>query len=142
MRNYEKPVVLLNEELAEGVYAGSGDCYTYTGYVAQKPAEGMDYYVIHVDGRHEATDGHHSTGRELQIVFNQPVTYCDSMAATISGDGTSVLTIQFGVANGSYHHNASDNAGLSDFKVKSEPGLSVISVDSLSCNHECSQHTW
>jgi len=28
MKNYEKPVVMVNEGLAEGVYAASGDCWT------------------------------------------------------------------------------------------------------------------
>ena len=140
MKNYEKPVVLANEELAEGVYAGSGDCYTYTGSISQVPDLGRDYYVVHIDGRHEASDKHHSTGRSLQIVFNQPVTYMSSMGEKVEGSGTSVLTLTFGVGNGSYHHNASDNAGLSDLKLYSEPGLELISVTSTYCNHTCGQH--
>ena len=36
MKNYERPVVLLNEELAEGVYAGSGDCYTFNSRAKNK----------------------------------------------------------------------------------------------------------
>ena len=51
-----------------------------------------------------------------------------SMGEKVEGSGTSVLTLTFGVGNGSYHHNASDNAGLSDLKIYSEPGLELISV--------------
>ena len=46
MNTYKKPVVLLNEELSEGVYAASGDCYTCSGKVVQKPATGMLNYVV------------------------------------------------------------------------------------------------
>ena len=140
MRNYEKPVVLANEELAEGVYAGSGDCYTYSASIVQTPGIGRDYYVVHVDGRHEASDNHHSTGRSLQIVFNQPVEYLSSMGEKVEGSGTSTLILTFGVGNGSYHHNGSDNAGLGDLKIKSADGLQLISISSVSCNHTCGQH--
>ena len=41
MKDYVKPVVLVNEELAEGVYAASGsDCYTVTTNIHQRPETG------------------------------------------------------------------------------------------------------
>ena len=51
MKNYEKPVVMINEELAEGVYAASGvtyydDCYTVTiKEIKQELQDGRMSYV-------------------------------------------------------------------------------------------------
>lgn len=138
MKNYQKPVVLMNEELAEGVYAASGDCYTFTSRITQRPETGNPVYVIQIDGSHNATDGHHSSERTVRIVFNQAITYVSSNAASISGDGTTTLDLSFvdGV-NGSYHNNANDNIGLGQLKVKSNDGLEIINTYSVSCNHDC-----
>ena len=40
MKKYEKPVVMINEELAEGVYAASGaTCYLVNSFGCQNPYE-------------------------------------------------------------------------------------------------------
>ncbi|MCM1568684.1 MAG: hypothetical protein NC081_04470 [Roseburia sp.] len=141
MKNYIKPMVLENDELAEGVYMASGDCYTFTANIVQSPATGMDYYTIQIDGTHNAQDGHHSSSRTVVIVFNQNVTYLSSNAAGVSGDGTAALTLTFtdGI-NGSYHNNAQfDNIGLGQLTVKSESGLAITNVYSTYCNQTCGQ---
>ncbi len=140
MKNYVKPMVLATEELAEGVYAASGDCYSYTAYITQTPEEGRPNYCIQVDGRHEAADGHHSSERQVKLVFNQPVNYLSSNAYAVSGSGTSTLVFTFEKGNGSYHHNASDNAGLGQLYVESEPGLAIVGIYSTYCNRDCGQH--
>lgn len=138
MKNYEKPVVIANNELAEGVYAASGDCYTFTSRITQSPETGNPNYVIQIDGKHEADDGHHSSERTVRLVFNQPVQYVESNAASVSGDGTSSLDLTFvdGV-NGSYHNNGVDNIGLGQLKVKSGDGLAILDTYAVSCNHTC-----
>ena len=63
MRDYMKPVVIVNSEVSEGVYAASGsadECYTVNAYIHQRPQLGRGDYRIQVNGRHEAADGHHS----------------------------------------------------------------------------------
>lgn len=134
MRKYVKPIAVVNSNLAEGVYAASGDCYTVRAYITQTPAVGRQYYVVHVDGSHAATDGHHSTQQMLTLTFNKPVTYDSSNGTLTGGDGTSSINISY-----SYHNNASDNIGLGDVNVRAEAGLAVTGAV-LSCNHKCTQH--
>ncbi|MCM1542357.1 MAG: hypothetical protein NC121_14000 [Blautia sp.] len=136
---YEKPVVLVNEELAEGVYAASGageDCYSVTAYIHQSPEEGRGDFRIQVDGVHAADDGHHSGKQTLVLYFNQAVTYQWSNGSLAGGDGTSSISIDY-----SYHNNGTDNIGLGDVIVQSEAGLSISGAQ-LICNHDCGQHTW
>lgn len=134
MRKYVKPIAVVNSNLTEGVYAASGDCYTVSAYITQTPAVGRQYYVVHVDGSHAATDGHHSTQQMLTLTFNKPVTYDSSNGTLTGGDGTSSINISY-----SYHNNASDNIGLGDVNVRAEAGLAVTGAV-LSCNHKCTQH--
>ncbi len=113
--------------------------YTFTARITQTPEGGRDTYVIQIDGRHDAT--HHSTERNVVLVFNQPVTYVKSNARTYGGDGTSTLTLTYtdGV-NGAYHNNERDNIGLGQMEVKSNPGLAILNAYSNYCNEECIQH--
>ena len=46
MRKYVKPIAVVNSNLAEGVYAASGDCYTVSANITQTPAEGRQYYLM------------------------------------------------------------------------------------------------
>lgn len=64
MKNYEKPMVLVNEELAEGVYAASG-CFTGGGKVAQQL---NGYYIYEISMRHDA-DHHSENSCEVTVTF-------------------------------------------------------------------------
>lgn len=140
MKNYVKPVVLSNDELAEGVYAASGvgsECYYPTAYIHMTPEAGRDNYCIQANTVHNAVDGHHSTEQVLTIYFNQPVTFewCSSSNAVYtSGNGTAALVLTY-----NYHANANENFGLGDIYVKSEDGLTVTGAK-LTCNYSCEQH--
>lgn len=140
MKNYEKPIVMLNEDIAEGVYAGSGDCYTFRIKKVQTPEQGRNNYKFQIDGTHNAIDGHHSTLRIVVVEFNQPVNYVSSLAADVSGNGTSVLTLTYDKGNGSYHNNATDNLGLGDLVVTSEEGLEATKIYCSYCDNMCDQH--
>lgn len=137
MDNYERPAVLANEEIAEGVYASSGDdidCYSVSAYIHQKPETGRGDYRIQVNGVHAAGDNHHSGKQTLVLSFNQPVTYGSSNGDLAGGDGSSSLTIDY-----EYHNNAYDNIGLGDVCVTADEGLAVTGA-ALYCNHDCGQH--
>ena len=122
MKNYEKPVVLMNENLAEGVYAESGQaCYTTTGYIHQVPETGRGDYRIQVNGVHSAD--HYCEAQVLHISFNMPVTYKSSNGSLAGGNGTSSLDINY-----SYHNNENDNIGLGDLVVEADSGLAVTGV--------------
>ena len=76
MKEYMKPVLLTSDELAEGVYLASGDgsgCYTTTAYIHQTPQTGRGDYRIQVNAVHNAD--HTKEAQQLNISFNQPVTY-------------------------------------------------------------------
>lgn len=123
MSNYVKPIVLAVDDLAEGVYASSGDtsCYTAQAYIHQSPEVGRGDYRIQVNGQHMAN--HTKETQWLIISFNQAVVYKSSNGVLESGNGTSTLCIRF-----NYHQNPNDNIGLGDLVVESEAGLSIISV--------------
>ncbi len=134
MKNYVKPVVLANEELAEGVYAASGDCYTVTGYIHQTNEQGRHDYRVQFNGVHAAADGHHSGEQVLTISFNMPVVYKSSNGTCIGGSGSNTISIKY-----NYHNNGNDNIGLGDVIVEADEGL-ALAGSTLSCNHDCGQH--
>lgn len=108
MKEYMKPVLLTSDELAEGVYLASGDgsgCYTTTAYIHQTPQTGRGDYRIQVNAVHNAD--HTKEAQQLNISFNQPVTYVSGGRGCTSGDGTSSLCVSLG-----YHQNPNDNIGL------------------------------
>lgn len=146
MKNYEKPIVMINEDMAEGVYAASGDCYTFTADIMQGPDRPAYYdnYVIQINGTHNATDGHHSGVRTVKIVFNQDVTYLSSNAESCTGSGSKTLYLTYTQYNGSYHNNEGGNIGLGNLNVDSAHGLAITGVTCTYCNESCEGygHTW
>ena len=125
MKQYSKPVVSVDNGLAEGVYAASGaGCYSASAYIHQTPQTGRGDYRIQVDGDHHAD--HTKTAQILTISFNQPVTYkyCNGNGASLaSGNGSTTLVINLG-----YYQNPTDHIGIGDFVVESESGLAITGV--------------
>lgn len=125
MSNYVKPVVSLDEGMAEGVYAASGTdsagCYDATAYIHQTPQTGRGDYRIQVNGKHNAD--HTKEAQVLTISFNQNVTYVSGGAGLISGNGTTTLKVKL-----SYHQNPTDNIGFGDLVVTSDTGLAITGV--------------
>lgn len=141
MGKYEKPMIMANEDVSEGIYAASGagagdgeDCYSVDAYIHQTPETGRGDYRIQVNGRHAAGDNHHSGLQTLLLFFNQAVTYKSSNGTLVDGDGSECISIDY-----SYHNNAYDNIGLGDVVVEADSGL-AITGSVLICNHDCGQH--
>lgn len=120
MSKYVKPVVFLDEGMAEGVYAASG-CYTVTTNIHQKPETGRGDYRIQVDGVHAAD--HTREAQTLTITFNQEVTYSSSNGTLVGSETGTTISIGY-----TYHQNPNDNIGLGDLVVVSNPGLEVVSA--------------
>ena len=118
--NYTKPVLVINDEIAEGVFAASG-CYSATAYIHQSPQEGRGDYRIQVNGVHDAD--HTKETQWLHISFNMPVKYSWSNGTLESGDNTNTLTVRY-----NYHQNPTDNIGLGDLVVKADQGLEIVGV--------------
>ena len=136
MKKYVKPVVAANEGLAESIYMGSGNCYTFNARITQTPETGRDTFVVQMDGNHSAT--HHSSVRNVVVVFDNPVNYVSSNAASVAGDGTNTLTLTFKDDNGSYHNNGNDYIGLGQLQVRAAaPSLSIVKTYCNYCNEEC-----
>ena len=138
MKAYIKPELKITEEIAEDVYMASGSdfnkCYEVSANIHQKPETGRGDYRIQINAAHDAFDGHHSSHQILILHFNMPVKYISSNGILKSGDGTSVLQIDY-----SYHNNSVDTIGLGDVIVNAEAGLALNSVY-MNCNCFCPQH--
>ena len=119
---YEKPIVKINEEFAEGVYAASGaGCYTVTAYITQIPQIGRGNYRIQLNAIHNAE--HTNNAQTLTIRFNQSVKYVSSNGELGCGDNTNVLVINF-----DYWQNGYDQIGLGELVVTADDGLEIAQV--------------
>lgn len=126
MKQYVKPVISVDNGMAEGVYAASGTqaCYTTTAKIHQRPELGRGDYRIQVDGHHSSD--HTKYAQTLTISFNQNVIYksCNGNGAKlISGDGTTTLKISL-----TYMQNSTDNIGFGDLIVTADAGLAITGV--------------
>ena len=122
MKQYAKPVVTVDNGLAEGVYAASGaGCDTASAKIHQIPQTGRGYYRIQLNGKHSSD--HTREAQVLTISFNQNVTYVSGGAGLISGNGTPTLKV-----NLSYHQNPNDDIGFGDLVVTSDAGLAITGV--------------
>lgn len=119
---YERPIVIINEELSEGVYAASGaGCYTVTAYITQIPQIGRGDYRIQLNAIHNAE--HTNNAQTLTIRFNQSVKYVSSNGELGCGDNTNVLVLNFG-----YWQNGYDQIGLGELVVTADEGLEIVNV--------------
>lgn len=144
MKNYERPIVMINEDLAEGVYAASGvNCYTSSAKITQKPETGRETYIIQLYADHNATD-HHSTGQVVTVTFNVPVEFVsmrsggEGTATYRSGSGTNTIVIDT-----TYHNNNPETGiGLGELTVKPTTSTDVVTDPqvTLSCNYTCAKH--
>lgn len=122
MVKYSKPMVIVDQGLAEGVYADSGaGCYEASAYIHQRPETGRGDFRIQVNGKHNAD--HTKEAQTLTISFNQPVTYSSSNGTLAGATTGTTLTINY-----TYHQNPNDNIGLGDLVVTSDAGLAITGV--------------
>ena len=105
MREYKKPVVTVDNELAEGVYAASG---CLVGRIADESYEGGmgNKYRFAVYYTHQTKD-HSNTAQIVVVKLNAPVNVVDGSAQNFlqSGNGTNTLTF---VRNSSMNNSGAD----------------------------------
>lgn len=97
MKNYEKPVVMINEELAEGVYAASGvggvmgtsDCWDYHIYSVQSWSG--DAHVFEIKLTHHLGLEHISAATTLSVTFSAPLTSATAEFSSVF-DGASTIS--------------------------------------------------
>lgn len=138
MKKYEKPIVMINDDLAEGVYAApSGycddDCYRVEIEGHQVPEGSRLTHKFQLKCYHLAseTDGHCGSGQMLIVKFDKPVNYVSSKGTLYAGDGTNELMISY-----AYTQNAKDEVGLGDIEVSvADNGSLNIESAIFTCNH-------
>ncbi len=104
MKNYEKPVVLMNEELAEGVYAasGDGDCWTIEltpDQIYGGGSLGGKTFRVHCE---HISMQHISVASTFVVTFNVPIqsAKCENFATTVNGNTVTVTRDNHGNAYG------------------------------------------
>ena len=132
MKNYEKPVVLVNEELAEGVYAGSGDgdCWTIRASQDQEYGGGslggktFRVYCEHIGMQHI------SLASTFTITFDGPVlnAKCENFATTVSGN--TVTVVRENHANAYQAHD--DFNSLLEVIATTEAQTRALTISSMS----------
>lgn len=107
MKNYEKPVVMVNEGLAEGVYAASG-CFHFYGVEPLPLTDRPDGYLeggrcFTLKFQHSEVDTHSSISESftLSVKFNASIkdaSICNNTGINASANGT-VVTVSDSVTN-------------------------------------------
>ena len=137
MKKYESPVILENEDLAEGIYANSGanpsgpdepQCWTVSVNKEQVvPHE--KYANFRVTANHGSVQ-HISTASTVTIVFNQTITSANFESFGVSVNGCTVVLTREQHGNA---YNCNDNySSLLKVYCDDPDGLAVISA-TISC---------
>lgn len=103
MNAYEKPVVMVNDDLAEGVYAASGaTCWSITGSSSQNWNGSGHIFEFHAT--HSTSVQHISNGFTAKITFNYNIASVSHMDAEGSvGSSGNVVTATVGTFGNAYH---------------------------------------
>ncbi len=95
MKGYEKPIVMVNDGLSEGVYAASGaaeaaDCWTVNPVSVQD--WNGSHHVFEIRCVHSTAVEHISSASTVTLTFDQPVTDAYSeFSCTASGNTVTVI---------------------------------------------------
>lgn len=124
MAKYEKPMVIANDELAEGVFAASG-CYTVTWKKHQDNQEGRTTLRFQIDCVHDAN--HTCSEEYLTLNFTMPVKYSGSDGTltypTSSDIESTTIKIKFNRWN-----NGHDNIGMGEVTVIGDSAADISSA--------------
>lgn len=85
MKNYEKPMVIINEELAEGVYAASGCWSISTSRIEDK---GSGWFFAYITVTHD--DVAHNGDAIMTVTFSEPVTLRNANYKALTSGESSV----------------------------------------------------
>lgn len=132
MKNYERPVVLVNEEVAEGVYAASGgevssDCWTVSVTMDQSDAGG--YSTYRVAASHSNDVEHISTKTVVTVVFNGTVTSAEYEGFDVSVSGNVVTLTR------ESHANAYQSGDNFNSLLKIWPAGLGVTDSGITCTH-------
>lgn len=124
---YNKPMIFATNDLAEGVYAGSGDCWS--GEAVSVQDWNGSYHVFEMRLHHSNEVQHISKAVTLTLSFNYPVAnaYTESTDWQCDVSGSNVQVTRVSHANA---YNSGDNV---TFKVWANTG-DEATTKALSCD--------
>lgn len=98
MKNYERPIVMINEDLAEGVYAASGDCWTVS-HESKQDHNGQGH-VWEITIVHALNLQHISDASTVVLTFNYPIVSASAQeySCTVSGNTVTIYRERLGDA--------------------------------------------
>lgn len=131
MSKYIKPVIVINDELSEGVYAASGEPECWTINVTSDQNDAGGYHTFRVACTHNVVGQHVSTGTTIVITFNQPVTAVEFEGFTASVSG-SVATLKRETHGNAYGNGDNFNTLLKAWSSDCK-SLAVINA-TISCD--------
>ncbi len=143
MKTYEKPVVIENEDLAEGVFAASGDsgsssdCWTVTCDSSQAYVDGV--HVFRIDAYHSTSVVHISSNVTYTIKFNSVVTnaYAENSDFVCSYSGDTVVISRSQHANA---YNSGDHVNFM-FKVSAVDQATTTALTPIGVTYVCTHKT-
>lgn len=96
-KSYVKPMILANDELAEGIYLASGDGECWTIAVSKDQANaGEGASTFRIQANHSTNLQHISTQTTMVLTFNQTISACtfEGFNATIVGNTVTLVRPQ------------------------------------------------
>lgn len=141
MKNYESPVVLEFEDLAEGIYAASGaaeidyenDTECWTVDVSRDQANAGGYSTFRVHAEHPGSVEHISERTVVTVVFNRPVTNVEFEGFDVQVSGATATLTRVSHGN-SYQSGDNFNTLMKAWSDEPE-SLEVVS-STIACTHQ------
>ena len=122
MSKYEKPMVMINEELAEGVYAASGaECWAVSEAISVQDWDG-ESHVFQMKFRHSTDYQHTTDGFSVTVTFSNNITKARSNESGDMVGSNSISFTRFG------HSRAMRSLGIFMMKSKYSNDLSSIFI--------------
>jgi len=142
MKNYERPVVILNDELAEGIFAtgGSGvnydddpECWTVSVTKDQVVAH-EGWATFRIQANHPGTVQHISSQSSVTITFSAPITSAVFEGFDVEVSGNVVKTTR--VQHGNSYVSADQYNSLLKVYTADPAALTVVGNPIITCKHE------
>lgn len=135
MKNYVRPIVVINDDLAEGVYANSGDCWS--GYVQVENSWTGKGHEFRIMITHSNNLQHISTYCTVKVYFSGNITEVPEVTnCTVDEIGSNYV-----IVTRTSHGNSYKSGDTADFAVTVYTGdratteaLTVTKVDPTYCN--------
>lgn len=142
MKNYVSPVILENDELAEGIFAaGSGEvdydndpnCWTVKVDLAQVVAH-EGYANFRIQANHPNNLVHISSQSSVVITFSQPITSAVFEGFDVEVAGCVVTTTR--VSHGNSYNSADQYNSLLKVYCADPASLTIVGKPMIFCKHE------